>query len=47
MKVGILGEMGIFLHSFWHFAFAGAPAAFILARLSVYASAQRSTSNMP
>ena len=47
MKVGILGEMGIFLHSFWHFAFAGAPAAFILARLSVYDSAQRSTSNMP
>ncbi len=47
MKVGILDEMGIFLHSFWHFAFAGAPAAFILARLSVYASAQRSTSNMP
>ena len=47
MKVGILGEMGIFLHSFWHFASAGAPAAFILARLSVYDSAQRSTSNMP
>ena len=47
MKVGFLGEMGIFLHSFWHFAFAGAPAAFIFARLSVYASAQRSTSNMP
>ena len=47
MKVGILGEMGIFSHSFWHFAFAGGPAAFILAWLSVYASAQRSTSNMP